>query len=321
MSLFATERKTFGFKKEASRGVSEAAPAKFLAVGADSELHYNTALIPEEKIRGLKERFPSVAGIQSGTGNLNAIDVEASTIGDLIFGALGSVVTSQPDAAGAPTVFQHIFTRLNALQMPSFTYFVDRGLSVKRYPLSVIKKLAFSGSANGKVLVNVDTLFKTEESASAFAPSYGSPKPLLFFQTDFKIEGVSDINVRSWTLSIDNNSEALRTLNQSRDVRDIVSKKPFEIDGGFEIYFETEAQRAKFLAGTSSALNIVLTGDTLQGAQKAKLEFSMQEVKYSAFPFGNVDDMLGAAVTYQAQFDPVLLKSIEVILTNQVSGY
>ena len=321
MALFATERKTFGFKKEASRGIAEAAPVKFLAVGADSEFHYSTALIADEKIRGLKERFPSVAGALSGTGNLNAVDVEAATIGDLLFGVLGAVVTTQPDAGGAPTVFQHSFTRLNALLMPSFTYFVDRGLSIKRYPLSVIKKLTFKGTVNGKAQADADLLFKTEEPVAAFAPSYGVPKPLMFFQTDFKVEGVSDINVKSWNLSIDNNSEALRSYNLSRDARDIVSKKPFEIDGGFEAYFESEAQRAKFLAATASALNIIMTGDVLQGAQKAKLEFSMQEVKYSAYPFGNLDDLLGAAVAFHAEFDPVLQKSLEVILTNQVSGY
>ena len=321
MALFATERKTFGFKKEASRGVGEAAPAKFLAVGADSEMHYATALIPDEKIRGLKERFPSVAGALAGTGNINAIDVEASTIGDLLFGCLGAVATTQPDAGGAPTVFQHNFTRLNALQMPSFSYFVDRGLSVKRYPLSVIKKLVFKGTVNGKAQVDADLLFKTEEAVASFAPSYGIPKPLMFFQTDFKVEGVSDINVKSWSVSIDNNSEVLRSYNLSRDARDIVTKKPFEIDGSFELFFESETQRAKFLAGTAAALNIILTGDILQGTQKAKLELSMQEVKYSAYPFGNVDDLLGAAVAFHAEFDPILQRSVEVILTNQVSGY
>ena len=63
---FAIEQKKFGFKKEASRGVPETAPVKSLAVGADSELTYNTALIADDKLRGLKERFPSVAGIKEG---------------------------------------------------------------------------------------------------------------------------------------------------------------------------------------------------------------------------------------------------------------
>src|SRR3989344_313215 len=261
---FATEQKKFGFKKEASRGVAESAPSKYLAVGADSELTYSSVLLPDDKIRGFKERFPSAPGIKEGTGSLAAVDVEASTVGDLLLGGLGSVVTAQPDAANSPTVFRHTFARLNSLLMPSFTFFVDRGISIKRYPLTIIKKLTFAGAVAGKAQVAADLLFKTEEPGSAFTPALGSPKPLMFFQTDFKVDGVTDLNVKSWSLSIDNGSVAQRTLNQSRDAKDIVSPGRFVIDGGFEIYFETDVQRQKFLNADAAALNIVLTGDIIE---------------------------------------------------------
>jgi hypothetical protein len=318
---FATERKSFGFKKEASRGVAEAAPAKYLAVGADSELNYSSVLIPDDRIRGFKDRFPSAPGIKEGTGTLATIDAEASTMGDLLFGCLGSVATAQPDAPNSPTVYRHTFSRLNGIQMPSFTYFVDRGLSKKRYPLTVIKKLALSGAVDGKALVNADLLFKTEEAASSFTPSYGSPKPLMFFQTDFKIDGVSDVNVKSWTLNIDNASAALRTLNQSRDVKDIVSPGRFIIDGGFEIYFESETQRQKFLDASLAALNIILTGDIIEDAFKNQLEFVIPEARYTAFPFGNLDDLLGAAVTFEAHYNIAAGYSLQSILTNAVPSY
>jgi hypothetical protein len=318
---FAIEQKKFGFKKEASRGVPETAPTKYLAVGADSELTYNTALIADDKLRGLKERFPSIAGIKEGTGKLAAIDLEAATVGDLLLGCLGSVVTSQPDATNSPTVFRHTFTRLNSLQMPSFTFFEDRGISVKRYPLTVIKKLAFSGGVDGKAQVEADLLFKTEEPSAAFTPSLGAPKPLMFHQTDFKIDGVSDINVRSWSLNVDNGSVALRTLNQSRDVRDIVSPGKFIIDGGFEIYFESETQRQRFLDGNAAALEIVLAGDIIEDTFKNEVKLSLPEVRYSAYPFGNLDDLLGAAVTFQAEFKASAGHSLQAILTNAVTGY
>ena len=44
---FATEQKKFGFKKEASRGVGESAPSKFLAVGPESELKALRSAITE----------------------------------------------------------------------------------------------------------------------------------------------------------------------------------------------------------------------------------------------------------------------------------
>ncbi len=318
---FATEQKKFGFKKETSRGVSEAAPTKYLAVGPESEFNYKSVLIADDKIRGLKERFPSAPGVKDGTGTLSNIDVEASTIGDLLLGCLGSVATAQPDSVNSPTVFRHTFSRLNSLLMPSFTFFIDRGLSIKRYPLSVIKKLNLSGAVDGKAMLGADVLFKTEEPASAFAPVYGSPKPLMFFQTDFKIDGVSDLNVKSWNLHIDNGSAPHRTLNLSRDVKDIVSPGRFMIDGGFEIYFETEAQRQKFIDVSSAALDITLTGDIIEDAFKNQLEFKLPEVRYSAYPFGTIENLLGAAVAFEADYNAAAGYSLQTILTNGVSSY
>lgn len=318
---FATEHKIFGFKKEGSRGVSEAAPTKFLSVGPESEFNYKSALIADDKIRGLKERFPSAPGIKEGTGNLAAIDVEAFSIGDLLFGCLGGVSTAQPDATNSPTVYRHTFSRLNSLSMPSFTFFIDRGLSKKRYPLSVFKKLSLTGAVDGKAMVAADLLFKTEEAASPFTPTYGSPKPLMFFQTDFKIDGVSDLNIKSWSLHIDNGSVAHRTLNQSRDVKDIVSPGRFMIDGGFEIYFESETQRQKFLDVNSAALDITLTGDIIEDAYKNQLEFILPEVRFSAYPFGNLDNLLGAAVAFEADYNAAAGYSLQTLLTNSISGY
>lgn len=318
---FATERKSFGFKKEASRGIAESSPDHFLAVGVESELNYSTVLIPDDRIRGFKDRFASAPGIKEGTGTLATIDVEASTIGHLLHGCLGSVATVQPDATNSPTVYRHTFTRLNGIQMPSYTFFVDRGLSKKRYPLTVIKKLALSGAVDGKALVNAELLFKTEETSSLFSPNYGAPKPLMFFQTDFKIDGVSDLNVKSWSLNIDNASQVLRTLNQSRDAKDIVSSGRFVIDGGFEIYFETEAQRQKFLDASLAALKIILTGDIIEDAFKNELELTIPEARYTAYPFGNLDDLLGAAVTFEAQYNTTAGYSLEAKLTNAVASY
>ena len=319
---FASEQKKFGFKKEASRGVSEAAPAKFLAVAADSELRYSAAVLPNNQIRGIREDYPSAPGIKEGSGALNNIDLEADTVGDLLYGALGKVATSQPDATNDPLVFRHTFLPLNTdIRLPSFTFFLDRALSVKRYPLTVFKKLAFTGAVDAKAQVTADVLFKSEESASTFSPTFGSPKPLMFFQTDVKLDGVSDINVKSWNLSIDNGAAVQRTLNQSRDAKDILAKGTFAIQGGYEIYFETEAQRQKHLDSLPASIEIILTGDVIQGGFKNTLDITIPKAKYKAFPYGAVEGLLGAAVTFDAEFDPTVGYSLQMVLTNSISGY
>jgi hypothetical protein len=252
---------------------------------------------------------------------LPAIDIEADTIGDLLYGCLGKVTSAQPDAAGSPTVFRHTFLPLTDVRFPSFTFFVDRGLSVKRYPLTVLKKLTLSGAVDGKATAAAEVLFKTEENASAFAATFGSPKPLMFYQTDFKLDGASDQNVRSWNLSIDNGSVAQRTLNQSRDAKDILSHGSYAIQGGYDIYFETEANRQKFLDALPAAIDILVTGDVIHDVYKNELDIHIPKAKYSAYAYGTLEGLLGAAVTFKAEVDPALSYSLQMILTNAVTGY
>lgn len=319
---FATEQKKFGFKKEGSRGVGEPAPAKYLAVAADSEMHYAGSTIPSNQIRGTREDYPSAPGIKEGTGTLKNVDLEADTIGDLLFGCLGKVTTAQPDAANDPLVFRHTFLPLSSdIRMPAFTFFMDRMLSPKRYPLSVFKKLDFTGAVDAKAQVSCDLVFKTEEPCSTFTPIFGSPKPLMFFQTDVKLDGVSDVNVKSWNLSIDNGAFGQRTLNQSRDPKDILAKGSFAIQGGYEIYFETETQRQKHLDALPASIEIILIGDVIQGPFKNTLDITIPKAKYKAFPYGAIEGLLGAVVTFNAELDTAVGYSLQMVLTNGVSGY
>jgi hypothetical protein len=318
---FPIDNTKFGFKKETSRGIAEAAPQKFLAVGAAALLDYKSLLIADDKIRGSKETFPGTSGVREGSGTLPAIDLEADTLGDLMYGCLGKVTTTQPDAANSPTVFQHTFKPENLVQFPSFTYFVDRGLGIKRYPLTVIKKLAMTGSVDGKGQVAADVLFKTEASASPFSAVFGTPKPLMFYNTEFKLDGVLNQDVKSWTMSIDNASAVYRTLSQSRDPKDIISSGRFTIEGGYEIYFETEDNRQKFLDNLPQAIDITLTGDVIEDAFKNKLQLTIPKAYYTAYGFGTLDGLFGSAVSFKAEVDPTLNYSLQVTLTNGVSGY
>ncbi|MFA5138330.1 MAG: phage tail tube protein [Elusimicrobiota bacterium] len=318
---FAIENQKYGFKKETSRGIAEAAPQKFLAVGAEALLDYKSLLIADDKIRGSKEAFPSVAGVREGSGSLPAIDLEAETVGDVLLGALGKVTTAQPDQANSPTVYRHTFRPDNLVRFPSFTFFADRGLGVKRYPLTVIKKLTLAGGVDGKAQVTADVLFKTEEAASPFTATFGAPKPLMFHQTEIKLDGVLNQDVRSWSLSMDNASAAQRTLNQSRDAKDIISSGRFAIEGGYEVFFETEANRQKFLDNLPQTVDVVLTGDIIEDAFKNMLEISIPKAKYTAYGFGTIEKLLGAAVSFQAEVDPALGYSLQAVLTNGISGY
>lgn len=318
---YAIENQKYGFKKETNRGMSEPTPQKFLAPGAEAVLDYKSVLIPDDKLRGTKEEFPSSSGVKEGSGSLPAIDLEADTIGDLLYGCLGGVTTQQPDPTNSPTVYKHTFRPQNVVKFPSFTFFVDRGISAKKYPLTVFKKLDIKGSVNGKAQVSADVLFKKEEPSSTFQPSYNTPKPLMFHQTEFKLDGVLNQDVKSWSITIDNGSSAYRTLNQSQDVKDIISTGKFSIEGGYEIYFETEEHREKFLNNLPQSIELILTGDIIEDNYNNKLEIRIPKAKYTAYGFGSLDGLFGSAVKFKAEFDVNLGCGIEFVLTNKISGY
>jgi len=318
---YPIENQVFGFKKESHRGIAEPAPDKFLAPGSEASFDYKSLLVPDSQLRGIKEPFPSSPGITEGSGTLPALDVEPQTIGDLLYGCLGGVESQQPDAANSPTVYIHTFRPKNTAKFPSFTFFVDRGISVKKYPLTVFKKLNITGSVNGKAQISADVLFKTEEPSSNFTPTYNTPKPLMFYQTEFKLNNILNQDVKSWFITIDNGSSAYRTLSQSREPKDIISSGKFSIEGGYEIYFETEDEREKFLNNLPQTINITLTGDVIEDAYKNKLEINIPKAKYTAYGFGTLEGLFGSAVKFNAEFAPASGFSIEFILTNSIPGY
>jgi len=88
-----------------------------------------------------------------------------------------------------------------------------------------------------------------------------------------------------------------------------------------EVFFETEANRQKFLDNLPQAVDIVLTGDIIEDAFKNQLEFKVPEIRYSAYPYGNLEDLLGAKVVFQAQYNAAAGYSMQAVLTNAISGY
>ena len=314
---YAIEQKWIGAGKESVRGTS-VDPTRFIPVGADSEMEYKLSLIEDEQVRGMLEKFPPQAGIKDGTGRIGGVDVTSTIIGELLNSLMGKVVTTDL-SLGA---YKHVFTRETEVLLPSYTIALYRGLNAKKYPLGIVKSMAFTGAVDGKLIADCEVLFKTEEAyESPATPTWEDPKPFMFFQTDFKIAGSSDTNVKDWTLTIDNGSVAQRTLNQSQDVKEILSFAKMLISGTFNIFLENETERTKFLDNTSTSLEIVLTGGLIGGENYHKLDIIIPQVHYSAYPFGNLDGLLGVAVSFNGYYKLADTKSLQIELTNNIVSY
>lgn len=82
-------------------------------------------------------------------------DLCAEEIGRDLYDAFGKVVTTQPDASGNPTVYQHVFSTMDltaSRQLPSRTWVEQLGSAINRYfPGVCMAQLALSGEGSQRL--------------------------------------------------------------------------------------------------------------------------------------------------------------------------
>lgn len=318
MVFYSIEQKIMGIGKETTRGVA-VSPSRFIPITADSFIDYRLNLIEDELVRGIFERFPPQAGTKEATGTIG-IEVESGNIGEFLLGLLGSVNTQDVGSGGG--AYKHIFKRASGISLPTFTLHFDLGMVKKRYPLTGIKSIAFTGAGDGKLSASISVISKTEETTNeTYIPNWQDFKPFMFYQTQIKLDGVAVSFVKDWNLSIDNGSVGIRTLNGSQDITDILAFAKMVYSGGMTIYFENENERNKFLNNTSVNIEIILTGEEIESGYNHQLKFIIPKAHYTAYPFGNVDGLLGAAVGFNGYFSIGSQYGIQVELINNITSY
>lgn len=317
--VYAIEQKYLSLGKESVRGTA-VAPTRYIPVGVDSEIDYKLNLLEDEQLRGVMERFSPQAGTKECSGKITAMDVDSLNLGEMLLSLLGSVASTQQ---GATIAYKHTFTNLNDVQHPSYTFHIERKLAKKQYPLSVVKSIAFNGAVDGKLMADIDFLAKSE-AAEGFSPSptWVDPTPFMFYQTVITIDSTPNTtDIKDWTLNIDNGSIAQRVLNGSQDIQDVLTFAKLLVSGTMNVYFSSETERAKFLAKTATALNIKLTGALIASTYYNTLEIDIPQIFYTAYPYGNLDGLLGAAVAFNGYYKISGTNTIKVYLTNTATSY
>ncbi|MEE8113499.1 MAG: phage tail tube protein [Nitrososphaerales archaeon] len=314
------EQRRLGLKKEAVRGTAETTPDKFRAVSADTELAYSLALIDDETKRGINAKFPAAPGVKDGEGTIK-FPVRPSEMGEFLQMALGDPVTSNPGTLA----FLHTFDAPLAAslnQRPAYTLFLDRGLNIKKYNLGSVDVLAINQDPDGLMQMEASMMFKSEVAGAIGSPDYsgesqeGEPD-----QITHKIDTVLQTEIRQFSYEINQQLFKKRTQAQSKDIADIITVGPLMLTGSFEIFFEDEAERVKFLAGTQFELDHDLTGELIEAGQNYEMKLNVPTAKYRALPIGDLDGILGATAEWEAEFDTVTSKLFSIALKNKTVSY
>lgn len=312
MALSSTEQRQFGLKKETSRGTAETGPAKWFPVEKDTTMDYKLNLIDDKALRGIAEEFPPNVGTKVGTGKIK-MPLDAQAVGELFASLIGAPTSAQQAATVA---YKHTFLRSSTIQRTGYTFFMDYGLVVKKYALGTVKKMVLTGTQDGIVMADWDVLFKSEADGTIGTPAFPTNQYLGFNGVTVKVGGSTNTDIRNWTLNIDNQAAAHRTLSQSQDISDILVKGKLNIGGSFVIFFQSVTERDKFIAGTSNSLEFLCEGATIASTYKHTVDILLPKIYYKAYPFNDVDGLLGANVEFDAKYDISTTKAIQVDVTN-----
>lgn len=321
MANYLVDRKQFGLAKESVRGTAETAPSQWLYVGKDSELAYDLEHVENDRIAGVNAgEFAPEAGRKVGKGKLT-MDLEAQSIGAVLNSLLGAYSGTQ---SGTTTAYIHTFTKTTSTQHPAYTLFVDRGVDVFGYNMGVCKSLEISLDAKGKAVASSEWLMKSEQTRAALTPSLAAPDPLMFYQAQVEIADTTvGARIGSMKLKIDNGAEAIWRFGQSQDADDIIVAKKLSIEGGFDMYFTSTAERADFLANTSRKFEFNLTGDAIGSTGvNFSLLASIYAGKYTAVPFDSeLNGLLGASLAFKGFYSLSDSKALDIIIKNTSTTY
>lgn len=322
MALARVEQKVFQIKKETVRGTAEAnaTSARSIPVLPGSEINLDPGLLENAKIFGDANERDAVGGIRAWSGTLE-LEPGADKLGELMLSLFGGVVTDQPDAGGAPTVFRHRFVSDADAQHPMYTLFVDRQIHQKKYAGMSVPQMTFTFPVDGRIAATADILALSEAAGAVLTPDFSSDlEDLLFSDVQIDIVGVKSTQVRQASVQVNHNSIQKHVLCNVRDAVDIVAGMQ-QVTGTFTLYFEDQTERDKFVASTVSDIFISAQGQTLEGAEVATLFLDMPRIKYSAGAWSEQDGIIVQDFSFVANKDAALGSAIQATLINLVTAY
>lgn len=204
--------------------------------------------------------------------------------------------------------FKHLFTQGQVTQLPSYTFYANRGTNVtkKQYNLGSMNKLKFSGSHDGPVEIEASIMAQQEATyGGAWSPTYSESGVLMFSDTTVKFAGSAPSvpDVKAWSVEYDPGLKPYRPLSQTQYPQDFLAAGPFMAQGDMTLYFMDEVERAKFLAVTQTSLEFIAAGAVVAGGTvKYTVDLLFPSVEYEAFPFGDEDGFLGAKIKWRARY-------------------
>jgi hypothetical protein len=285
------------------------------------------------------------------------LDVDADSVGRLLLGALGSVVTTQPDAVGAPLVYRHVFRPQDeavSRQLPAYTLVEKLGAILDRlFPGCVVESFGLrgegleriSGSAafrgSGKRTspsgVNLGGGSNHVQDAVGLSYFFNSQVELQVRDAGTLANNVpygSTKRIETWAVGVENNLLAdvgYRAGSgdfQTPGVRDSGSVRSELLFGDRNFTSEFVARMdsgsdefAALQSQKSLDVLVELTGALIEATFNFKLSIRFRLARYAAVELGNSAGIVTVAIRPTPLWDTTANEIVSFTLDNTTPSY
>lgn len=323
MSNFIGRQEDFAVIKESTRGTS-VNPTR-LVKKSDFDFDDKIETISDEIGLGvIEDADDSEVVKQWSEGNVKSKVLDI-TIGDILLGTFGSVVTTVKET----TAKQHVFSVLQSSQHPSFTVMVRNPNRQSLYTNCVVKEFSLDVALKDFVKFSVGYIGKKGNTGTA-TPAYvnenhfASKDVKVFYAPDLATLGSAPVELKMSSVSLKitkqiQEDEILGAL----EPQDFYNKQ-FVVEGDIELNYDTETLRNLAIASTPKAFRIQLlnTGVTIGASSNPTLTFDFAKVKFTEFSKnGGLNDIMKQKLHFKSFYSITDSKSIIATLINTNASY
>lgn len=274
----------------------------------------------------LQNRFAKdlfIQGMETVKGKIN-FEIDPLRLGDLLFGAVGIVSTTNNTSVSGFQDYTHTFSPYQSnwdgkTALPPYTILIDKasGQSFK-YADSVMNDLTLSVKAGGIMKGTIGLISRVTSLTDDVDPSFNNTIPWTWDVASFTINDVA-IEPKNLSLTINNKIEPIFLLDGSRTANKYMrtNLQDVRIKGSF--IFKTNTEYLQFKEFTDTNMKLFLNTMVDSGPTLLIDVPKFTYTKYSNPIPG--PRHITANFEAEAEFDTTSNYAIQYTLTNTVTGY
>lgn len=239
---------------------------------------------------GEREPFKGVERATIAT----SFDVRPQLLAHILRSLCGPPTSTQPDAVGNPTVWDHVFkwprqTSFADLCRPNpYTLEVYRDIQTqsKQYKGCGVNTLSLALGSGDKILRGEAEWIAKGWPANMTKGTAAQPtvKPWLFIQSSIQIGSGAYTELEEWTLELNENLEGRHLQDGSTSIAELLPGGQQEASLSGTVYPRSTTEYDAYIARTLRDFDIVLTGDIITGTYKHTLTLDIPKTRYVSYP-------------------------------------